>query len=180
LFLQGQIRFADEIFLEWQDLVDESLVAEDWTTGFWEELFNDSIDVTDAVAAAFIERLEEMFGLEEPYVWDNHELVEEEIGINVSYVWDNHELMEEYFYPDDATSNGFGLVLEEEITLDEDHFDGWLVEQPDEHLNLAQLVLTQHWRYERFFGIVIGSWQVSPVEQEGQDGDHNGDNPWGW
>jgi hypothetical protein len=49
-----------------------------------------------------------------------------------------------------------------------------------EGLGIAPSVLTQHWRYERFFGIVINSWKIEPIEQAGQDGDHTGDNPWGW
>jgi hypothetical protein len=27
--------------------------------------------------------------------------------------------------------------------------------------------------------LVITSWQVNPIEQEGTDGDHTGENPWG-
>jgi hypothetical protein len=180
MFAQGQIGFADEIFLEWQDLVDETIGADDWTTGFWEERFTDAIDITDFDVASYIEFLDEQFGLEEPYLWDGHEDVEETLEINVTYLWDNHELMEEYLYPDDELSHGVGLSIEEEIGLDQDHFDGWLVEEMRDPLGVADSVLTQHWRYERFFGIVISSWQVNPVEQQGTDGNHNGDNPWGW
>jgi hypothetical protein len=180
LFTQSALGIADEIFLEWQDLVAESLAIGDWTSGWWEELFTDAIDITDTAVASFIERLEETFGLEEPYLWDGHEDVEETLEINVTYVWDNHELMEEYLYPDDTLSHGMGLEVEEVIGWSEDHFDGWLVEELRPPLTLTDSILTQHWRYERFFGIVISSWQINPVEQEGQDGNHNGDNPWGW
>ena len=180
LFAQGQISFADAIFLEWHDLVEEEIVAIDWSSGFWEELFKSSIDITDTAVASYIERLDEMFGLEEPYLWDGHEDVEETLEINVTYVWDNHELMEEYLYPDDNVMQGIGLFAGDGFGLAEDHFDGWLVEQVDDHFTPADSVLTQHWRYERFFGIVIASWQVIPEEQFGNDGNHDGDNPWGW
>jgi hypothetical protein len=180
MFTQGQIEFSDAIFLEWQDLVAESLTTDDWSTGFWEELTTETVIAEDTTAIAFIERLEELFGLEEPYVWDGHEDVEEELGIDVSYVWDGHELMEEYLYPNDAVRNGFGLDIEEEFGFIEEHFDGWLVELFDEPISFGDSVLTQHWRYERFFGIVINSWQIDPVEQQGQDGNHDGDNPLGW
>ena len=180
LFAQGQIYFTDEVFLEWHDLVEEEMAATDWTTGFWEELFNDAIDITDAVAASFIERLEEMFGLEEPYLWDGHEDVEEILEINVSYVWDNHELLEEYIYPNDNVGQGIGLIAEDEINILEDHHNGWLVESLPAGLDIDDSMLTQHWRYDRVFGIVIGSWQIAPVEQEGNDGNHDGDNPEGW
>lgn len=179
-FVQGQLAIEDEIFLEWQDLVAESLAAEDWSSGFWEEVFNDQIDLSGSAAASFIERLEELFGLEEPYLWNGHEDVEETMGIGVSYLRDNHELMEEYLYPGDATSNGFGLDIAEVIDFAEEHHDGWPVELLDQSLVLTESILTQHWRYERFFGIVISSWQITPVEQQGQDGNHTGDNPWGW
>lgn len=180
LFAQGQISFTDEIFIEWQDLVGEEISAVDWADGFWEELFTDSIDITDAAVASCIELLDEMFGLEEPYLWDGHEDVEETLEINVSYLWDSHELMEEYLYLDDGVSQGIGLVAEDKMDLAEEHHDGWLVELMADPLTPADSVLTQHWRYERFFGIVIGSWQVESVEQTGNDGDHTGDNPWGW
>lgn len=179
LFDQGIIDFADEVWLQWHDLVEEELVLESWTDGFWEELFTDEFDITDLSIGSFIERLEEMFGLEEPYLWDGHEDVEETLEINVTYVWDNHELLEEYLYPDDGTSQGIGLEIEEAFGLEEDHFDGWWVDQPPEQFALAVSVLTQHWRYEWMFGLVIRSWQVDPIEQLGNDGDHTGDNPWG-
>jgi hypothetical protein len=180
MFVQSALGISDEIFLEWQDLIAEEFAVADWNDGFWEELFTDTFDTADSVAASFIERLEETFGLEEPYLWDGHELVEEELGIDVSYLWDGHELMEEYLYPDDAVVQGIGLYAEDSFGLEEEHFDGWLVEETTDPLNFAISILTQHWRYERFFGIVIGSWQVEPVEQTGDDGNHTGDNPGGW
>ena len=96
-------------------------------------------------------------------------------------MWDNHELMEEYLYPDDEVAQGVGLYAESSFELTEDHFDGWLVEECRGPLALVETLLTQHWRYERFFGIVLASWQVAPVEQvAATDGNHDGDNPWGW
>ena len=179
LFAQDGIDFTDEIFLQWLDSVEDQLVADDWADGFWEELFTDEIGVEDSVAFAYIELLDEMFGLEEPYLWDGHETIEESLAINVTYIWDNHELMDEYLSPDDATVQGVGLRIEEALGMVEDHFDGWLVEQPEEWIGGADYVLTQHWRYETLFGMVINSWQVEPIEQSGSDGNHNGDNPWG-
>lgn len=179
LFAQGQIGFADEIFLQWHDAVEEELVAEDWASGFWEELFTDGFDIADISVGSFIEMLDELFSLEEPYLWDGHEEVEEILGITVTYVWDNHELMEEYLYPDDAVSQGIGLDIVDGFGLAENHHDGWWVDQPPEQFRLAVSVLNQHWRYERIFGLVVRSWQVEPTEQIGNDGDHTGDNPWG-
>lgn len=179
LFAQGQIDFADEIFLQWHDAVDEELVADDWASGFWEELFTDGFHLTDKSIFSYIEMLDEMFGLEEPYLWDGHEDVEEFLGINVTYVWDNHELMEECLYPDDAASQGIGLDIADSFSVAENHHDGWWVDQSPEQFGLAVSVLNQHWRYERIFGLVISSWQVEPIEQIGSDGDHTGDNPWG-
>ena len=87
--------------------------------------------------------------------------------------------MEEYLYPDDGVSQGIGLDVADEIDMAEDHHDGWWVDQPPEQFSLADSVLTQHWRYERIFGLVITSWQVDPIEQEGTDGDHTGREPVG-
>jgi hypothetical protein len=121
-----------------------------------------------------------MFGLEEPYLWNGHEDVEETLVINVTHVWDNHELMEEYLCPDDSAFQGIGLDIADGFGLAEDHHNGRFVGFFSEGLGIAPSVLTQHWRYERFFGIVINSWKIEPIEQAGQDGDHTGDNPWGW
>jgi hypothetical protein len=91
-------------------------------------------------------------------------------------------LCEEYLYPDDGAELTFFYddLVEEVMGLVEAHFDGWLVEQPEENINTAVATLTQHWRYERFWGFVINSWQIEPIEQPGAtDGDHTGDNPWG-
>ncbi len=180
MFAQGQIAFADEIFMEWHDLVDDGLDAADWSDGFWEELFTDGLNVSDATAADYIMLLDETFGLEEPYLWDGHEDVEETLEINVTYVWDNHELMEEYLYPDDAISQGVGLDIEEELVLTEDHHDGNWVELHSEYVNMADSVLTQHWRYEWFMGIIISSLKIEPVEQAGNDGDKTGTYEWGY
>ncbi len=180
LFAQGLIGFADEVFFQWLDVVEDGFATDDWSDGFWEELFADDIGMEDTTMAPFIEALDEMFGLEEPYLWDGHELVEDEIAIVACEPWDNHELLEETLYPDDELSQGIGLTAEDEVCLTEEHFDGQLVEQPEEYIGMNVSVLTQQWRYERLFGIVLASWQVEPVEQAGAiDGDHTGDNPWG-
>jgi hypothetical protein len=180
LFAQGQIAFTDEIFIQWHNLVEESVDAADWADGFWEELFTDGIDFSDATAAHYIERLDEMFGLEEPYLWDGHEDVEETLEINVTYVWDNHELMEEYLYPDDLISHGIGLDIEEELALAEDHHDGNWTELFPDSANMADSVLTQHWRYVWFMGIIIESLNIAPIEQAGSDGDKTGTYEWGY
>jgi hypothetical protein len=120
-----------------------------------------------------------MFGLEEPYLWDNHELIEDEIAIDADEPWDNHELLEEYLYPDDFTQNGVGLIAEDVMGIAEDHHDGYWVELSMGSTTIVDSVLTQHWRYETMFGMVINSWEVAPIEQTGSDGDHTGDNPWG-
>ena len=110
LFAQGGMNLTDEVFLQWLDVVEEELVVDDWSSGFWEELSTDALDLSDMPIGSFIELLDEMFGLEEPYLWDGHEDIEETLDINVSYVWDNHELMEEYLCPGDVVSQGIGLI----------------------------------------------------------------------
>ena len=172
--------FEDEIFVQWLNVVVDEITLDDWTDGFWEELFADTFDVSDEIKASFIEILEEVFGLEEPYLWDGHEDIEESLGLNVTYIWDNHELLEEYLYPDDGVTQGIGLVIEDGLGITEDHFGGNWVEAFDDHFGAEVSVLTQHWRYEVLFGLVLNSWQVEPIEQIGAiDGDHTGDNPWG-
>jgi len=173
------LEFCDEIMVSFLDNVEDGFGAADWADGFWEELFTDEIDFADVGIFTYIEVLDEMFGLEEPYVWDGHELIEEELMIDADEPWDNHELLEETLYVDDETAQGIGLVAEDTFGLKEEHHDGWLVEQPVVSVGLAVSVLTQHWRYEKMFGIVIASWQREPIEQVGDDGDHTGDNPWG-
>ena len=74
---------------------------------------------------------------------------------------------------------GIGLNIEDGFGVQEEHFDGYLVELLGDPLDVTDSVLTQQWRYERIFGVVISSLQVDPVEQAGQDGYHTGDNPWG-
>jgi len=179
LFAGESIGISEAIFVQYIDLINETIDAADWADGFWEELFEDTFGATDYSEIAFILTLEEMFGLEEPYLWDNHELIEDEFAINADEPWDNHELVEEYLYPDDEVAQGVGLIAEDEIGISEDHFDGWWVELFTDYTLLADSVLTQHWRYDTVFGIVLDSWQVDPIEQYGNDGSHTGDNPWG-
>jgi hypothetical protein len=179
LFAGEFVGFADEIFVQYIDLIDELLDAADWADGFWEELFTDTLEATDETAIAFLMALEETFGLEEPYLWDNHELIEDEFAIDADEPWDNHELLEEYLYPDDEVVQGVGLIAEDEFSIAEDPHDGFWVELFGDYTLFADYVYTQHWRYETMFGMVVNSWQVAPVEQTGNDGDHTGDNPWG-
>jgi len=179
MFVGEFIGFSDDLFVQYIDLIDETIDAADWADGFWEELFTDTFKATDHSEIAFILTLEEMFGLEEPYLWDNHELIEEEFTIDADEPWDNHELVEEYLYPDDFTQSGVGLIAEDEIGMTEDHHDGWWAGLFTDYTLLADSVLTQHWRYDIVFGMVLDSWQVDPNEQYGNDGNHTGDNPWG-
>jgi hypothetical protein len=75
--------------------------------------------------------------------------------------------------------NGVGLIAEDEFEIAEDHHDGYWVETFGDYILFADYVYTQHWRYETMFGMVVNSWQVAPIEQTGNDGNHTGDNPWG-
>jgi hypothetical protein len=188
IFVGEFLGLTEEIFVQHIDLIEETIDAVDWAfgarvredaTGDWDELTLDNVAISDASRLSWLVLLDETFGLEEPYLWDGHEDIEETIQINVTYVWDNHELMEEWLYPDDYAQNGVGLIAEDEIDMAEEHHDGWWVELFPDYTQLADSVLTQHWRYEIMFGFVVASWQVSPVEQTGNDGDHTGDNPWG-
>jgi hypothetical protein len=179
LFAGEFIGLSEEVFVQYIDLVDETLNTADWTDGYWEELFTDTLEATDDSAFAFIVTLEETFGLEEPYLWDNHELIEDEFAIDADEPWDNHELVEEYLYPDDFTQNGVGLIAEDGFGIVEDHHSGYWVELFPENVCVEDHILTQHWTYEILFGFVVNSTQVAPIEQSGNDGNHTGDNPWG-
>ena len=179
MFGWSALGINDEVFVQHIDLIPEDLDVADWADGYWEELFEDGFEATDLTDASFILTLDELFGLEEPYVWDGHEDVEEELAINVSYVWSGHELIEEYVSAEDFTKYGYGHLIDESLDLTEEHFGGWWVEPGGDYVNLSDSVLTQHWRYEIIFGMVLDSWQVDPIEQYGNDGDHTGDNPWG-
>ncbi len=179
LFAGEFVGFAEAVFVQYIDLIDETLDSADWADGFWEELFTDAFGATDWSDISFIMTLEETFGLEEPYLWDNHELIEDEFAIDADEPWDNHELIEEYLYPDDFTQNGVGLIAEDELGIAEDHHDGYWVELFTDYTLFSDYVNTQHWRYEILFGYVVSSAQVAPIEQVGNDGNHTGDNPWG-
>ena len=179
LFANSPIYFTDAVFIQFIDAIDELIDLSDWNDGFWEELTLDGLTIEDLADAAFVLSLEDTFGLEEPYVWDNHELVEDGFSIDADEPWDNHEICEEYLHPDDATQNGVGLDVDDSLGIVETHFDGNWVEQKDENIGFAEILLTQHWRYEKMFGMVMNSWQVDPIEQYGNDGNHTGDNPWG-
>ena len=175
----SELGLDDEAFVQYIDLIGEEIDAADWADGYWEELFEDGFEATDLTDAAFILTLDEAFGLEEPYIWDGHEDVEESLEINVSYVWSGHELIEEYIHPEDYTKYGFGHWIEEALDLAEEHYGGWWVESGGDYADFEDSVLTQHWRYEIIFGMVLDSWQIDPIEQYGNDGSHTGDNPWG-
>jgi len=159
-------------------MIDDAIDVYDWVDGFWEEVFTDVIEATDETAISVIETLEEMFGLEEPYLWDGHELIEEELSIDADEPWDNHELLEEYVGSADEAMNGIGLDIADGFGLEETGYGFWVELFIESHA-FTDSILTQHWRYETMFGIVVSSWQVGLVEQTGTDGDHTGDNPWG-
>ena len=88
--------------------------------------------------------------------------------------------MEEYLYPDDEVSQGIGLAIEEEMNLAEDHHGGNWVELFPDSFAAKDSILTQHWRYEWFMGIVISSLKIEPIEQAGNDGDKTGSYEWGY
>lgn len=178
MFAGEFIGFAEAVSIQFLDTIDEALDVYDWADGFWEEVFLDAIELTDETAISIIETLEEMFGLEEPYLWDGHELIEEELSIDADEPWDNHELLEEYLGSVDEVMNGIGLDVADGFGLEEAGYGFW-VELFNDGPALADSILTQHWRYETMFGMVVNSWQVAPVEQAGTDGSHTGDNPWG-
>ena len=178
LFAGEFLGIADDAFVQYLDAIDEALGISAWAAGHWEEVFADVIDLKEESAISIIEILEEMFGLEEPYLWDGHELIEEELSIHADEPWDNHELLEEYLGSADEAMNGIGLDVADGFGLEETGYGFW-VEMFIENSSFTDGLLTQHWRYETIFGVVVSSWQVGPVEQTGTDGDHTGDNPWG-
>jgi hypothetical protein len=178
LFAGEFIGFEEAVSIQFLDTIDEAIDVYDWADGFWEEVFTDAIEVTDETAISIIEILEEMFGLEEPYLWDGHELIEEELSIDADEPWDNHEILEEYLGSADEAMNGIGLDIADGFGLEETGYGFW-VELFRDGTAIVDSILTQHWRYETMFGMVVSSWQVAPVEQAGTDGNHTGDNPWG-
>lgn len=183
LFAQDTFSLSDNIFLEWHDTIEDTFNAEIWEfgarvradgTGDWDERTSDSLSIAEtAPMISWLKMLDDAFGLEEPYMWDNHELIEETIEVNVTYLWDNHELMEEYLSlleTEPILVHFHGEVVMETFGFDEDHFDGWTVEQPEINMNFADSILTMQWRHEWFYGVCTRSEQIAPIEINTQEG----------
>lgn len=179
LFINDYLAMLEDIFVVYADFIGDEFATADWAESHWEEMFADSFIIYDENGYGLVLFLDEALGLEEPYLWDGHEELEDTIGLFVAEPWDNHELCEEYLYPDDYNVDGYGLEIEEYFGLEEEHYDGYWVEVMGDPACLEDHILTQHWRYDTLFGMVLDSWQVEPIEQYGQDGNHTGDNPWG-
>lgn len=173
------LNFSDEVYLQFLDVIDEDLTMYDWNTGFAEELILDTFDSQDISALATIILLDETFDITESYLGDNHELLDDTFSIDADEPWDNHELAEEYVNFESLSVQGIGLEILDTLDIIEEHYDGWWVNQTEDNLSTSDSVLSQHWRYETSFGIVLNSYQVSPIEQVGEDGNHTGNNPWG-
>ena len=169
----------EDIFVQYADFIGDEFATADWSDGYWEELFADSFIISDEDVLGLVLFLDDALGLEEPYLWDNHEDLGDTFAIDADEPWDNHEQCDEYLYPDDFAQDGYGLEIEEYFGLEEDHFDGYWVEVMGDQTDILDHILTQHWRYDIVFGMVLDSWQMIPIEQYGNDGVHTGDNPWG-
>lgn len=167
--------FSDDVVFAYTALVDDSIAIDDEPYNFWVELFSDSFFVDCLCSCDCIETLDDSLSVVSSDVWDNHLDAESSIDIISSDVWDNHFSVDEYPFFDDSITNGFALFIDDVVFASLDDFDGNWVEQKYDDVCLSDSVLTQHWRHEWFMGVIINSWQMSPVEQEGWDGYRVGD-----
>lgn len=104
----------------------------------------------------------------------NFEDVESPLDIVVSYIFSGHEFADDYLDIDDFSVGAHVVLVGDDIVFTDWHFDGHHVEEFREQFSLTDSVLTQHWRHEFIFFVCISSWQISPVEQPGNDGNRVG------
>lgn len=176
LYLHENICFADTLNLDWIETISQEMNFIDTAYGFWVELINAGFDVADVAALARSLGITDYFNINDSGVGTNHELIIDGFAIQETYVWSNHEWIGETLYPED---NEVILAwnippIEDFFVLTEEHFDGFWVQFFEQQFSVNDHILTQQWRHDFFAGICLDSWQVEPIEQEGDDGDRTG------
>lgn len=169
-FINDVLSVEDQGNILWSQFVVELLYTGEFTTGFWVEEFRDGFRGSCLSGMAMSYFVDEILNTDDSPK-TNMELVNDSLVINSSYIFSGHELLGETLYPDDFTPIfGWGMDIEDDITITENHFDGHWVERMGEQNSITDTILTQHWRHETSMGVIIHSAQIDPVEQEGDDG----------
>jgi hypothetical protein len=65
-------------------------------------------------------------------------------------------------------------VEEDTLVFDPEHFDGNWVEQSQLRFSINDSVLTAQWRHELFWGVIVASYQIEPIEMECPEGNRMG------
>ena len=174
LSINEPIAIEDAVQITWEETIEETMGFIDSSYHEWVEELVSILTHTDRIIRGVIVFANDGFEvLDIPKT--NHELIEEDLQLDSSYLFSGHELIEETLYLDFFARVGVNNLVDDGFTLDQDHFDGHLVEQIPHQFSMVDDVLTQHWRHEWFMGVCIRSWQIDPVEQEGDDGSRVGD-----
>lgn len=176
LYLHENIDFKDKLSWDWLSVIQEGLNTDDFAYDQWVELLESLVEATSYSAPVLEMKADETFAVSESDLQTNHELLIEPLNIREDYVWSGHEWLGETLYPEDeAPIWGWKVpTLGEYINVVEDHFDGNWVQLDDHQFSVTDHILTQHWRHEFVLGYCVRSWQVEPIEQEGDDGDRSG------
>ncbi|OQY13630.1 MAG: hypothetical protein B6I31_00840, partial [Desulfobacteraceae bacterium 4572_19] len=168
------INFTDTAQITWQETIEETIGFIDSSYHEWVEELVSILTTVDNSIKSVIVLADDGFNIQdEPKT--NHELIEDTIQLDTSYIFSGHELIEETLYPHAFTNVGVNETIEDGFILEENHHDGNFVAQIPHQFSLVDDILIQQWRHEWYMGVCIRSWQVEPVEQEGDDGSKVGD-----
>ena len=166
---------VDDVTLSYHCFVSSSFSAEDTSYGVWVEEFREVFSVVSESFNGIAFFVGEDLSIIESDLFDGHLDAIEDISLLSSYVWDGHESADEYVGLSSFAQDALIEFVDSLIEYEEDHFDGFWVEQFDMRFGLSDSILTQQWRHEWFMGILINSWQIGPIEDPGMDGYRVGD-----
>ena len=166
---------SDSVVFSYHHYVGESFAFDDTSYGVWVEEFREIVVSVSETFNGIAVLASSDLSVIESDLFDGHLDASEDISLLSSYVWDGHETAEEYVGLSSFAQDALVEFVDSMIEYEEDHFDGFWVEQFDMRFGLSDSVLTQQWRYEWFMGVLINAWQISPVEDPGMDGYHVGD-----
>lgn len=173
--VSSTLPLSDSVVLSYHHFVGDSVGVADTSYGVWVEEFREIVVSVSETFNGIAVLAASDLSVAESDLFDGHLDVSEDVSLLSSYVWDGHESADEYLGLHSFAQDALIELVNSLIEYSEDHFDGYWVEQFDIGFNLSDSILTQHWRYEWFMGILINAWQISPVEDPGMDGYHVGD-----
>ena len=163
-YVRDSLNFSSQEYLSLGATLRDEFESYDTSYHEWVEQLTSWMDPYDFAGRAWVQTISDEIAFSITDIFDNHFEIAELLKI-FDYPSTNQFFVGENLGFQEYTQHGVVLSSFDGFHIEEDHHNGWWVEQLPEQINYECDILTRVFRFYIFFGVCMSWWHIGEWEQ---------------